>query len=170
LFRVQAQTQSDFQQWLQQQAAGGQPQAKPAVPPAAPSPQPNTGAAASPVASPAASRAPGAPAPAAPAAPAPPAAAAGNPQLGAQLIGQKGCGGCHTIPGIQGAAGTIGPNLGGVASRNRIAGGAVPNTGPDDLKKWIMNPQALKPGTAMPNLGLSDSDATNIVAYLETLK
>ena len=86
------------------------------------------------------------------------------------LIAQKGCGACHTIPGIQGAVGTIGPNLAGVASRTRIAGGAVPNNGPDDLKKWIMNPQALKPGTAMPNLNLNDADATNIVAYLETLK
>jgi len=86
------------------------------------------------------------------------------------LIAQKGCGGCHTIPNIPGAAGTIGPNLAGVASRTRIAGGAVPNTGPADLKAWIMNPQSLKPGTAMPNLGLNDADATNIVAYLETLK
>jgi cytochrome c oxidase subunit II len=130
LFRVQAQTQSDFQEWLQQQASGG-----------------------------------------ATAAPAPGgAAAAGNPQQGAQLIGQKGCGTCHTIPGIQGANGTIGPGLAGVAARSQIAGGAVPNNGPDDLKKWIMNPPALKPGTAMPNLNLSDADATNIVAYLETLK
>ena len=46
----------------------------------------------------------------------------------------------------------------------------MPNNGPDDVKRWIMNPQALKPGTAMPNLGLSDDDATKIVAFLETLK
>ena len=51
-----------------------------------------------------------------------------------------------------------------------IAGGAVANNSPDDLKKWIMNPSALKPGTAMPTLGLSDDEATRIVAYLETLK
>jgi cytochrome c1 len=71
---------------------------------------------------------------------------------------------------VPGASGTIGPNLTGVASRTRIAGGAVPNNGPDDLKRWIMNPPALKPGTAMPNLGLSDDDATKIVAFLETLR
>jgi cytochrome c1 len=110
---------------------------------------------------------PGAPAPANPPQPAP---GGGDPAVGAQLIQQKGCGGCHAIPGIPGANGTIGPNLGGVASRNPIAGGAVPNTGPDDLKRWIMNPPALKPGTLMPNLGLTDQEATNIVAYLETLK
>jgi cytochrome c2 len=109
-----------------------------------------------------------------PPAPAKPAAAlVGDAALvdaGKALIAQKGCGACHVIPGIAGASGAIGPNLAGVASRNRIADGAVPNNGPDDLKKWIMNPPALKPGTAMPNLGLTDDEATKIVAYLETLK
>lgn len=107
----------------------------------------------------------------------PPAAAAGaevapgSPAAeGAQIIATKPCVGCHVIPGIPGANGAVGPSLAGVASRTRIAGGAVPNTGPDDLKKWIMNPGALKPGTAMPNVGLSDDEATKIVAYLETLK
>lgn len=89
---------------------------------------------------------------------------------GQQLIASKPCVGCHTIPGIPGATGTVGPNLAGVASRTKIAGGAVNNTGPDDLKKWIMNPPALKPGTIMPNLGLTDDEATKIVAYLELLK
>ena len=46
----------------------------------------------------------------------------------------------------------------------------MPNNGPDDLKRWILNPPAVKPGTAMPNLGLTDDEATKIVAYLETLK
>jgi cytochrome c oxidase subunit II len=101
---------------------------------------------------------------------APVAGGGGDPTLGAQLIQQKGCPACHTIPGIPGANGSIGPNLGGVASRTTIAGGAVPNKGPDDLKRWIMDPPALKPGTIMPNLALSDQEATNIVAYLETLK
>ena len=99
------------------------------------------------------------------AAPADPTAAAGQ-----SLIAQKGCGGCHTVPGVPGANGVIGPSLAGVASRTTIAGGAVPNNGPDDLKRWILNPPAVKPGTPMPNLGLSDDDATKIVAYLETLK
>ncbi len=140
LFRVTTQQPGDFQTWLQQQQSG-------AASPAAP--------------------VPGAPAPAnAPQ----PAAAGGDPAVGAQLIQQKGCPACHTIPGIPGANGTIGPNLGGVASRPTIAGGAVQNKGPDSLKAWIMNPPGLKPGTIMPNLGLTDQEATNIVAYLETLK
>ena len=89
---------------------------------------------------------------------------------GQQLIASKPCVGCHTIPGVPGATGTVGPNLAGVASRTKIAGGAVNNTGPDDLKAWILNPPAKKPGTLMPNLGLTDDEATKIVAYLELLK
>ena len=89
---------------------------------------------------------------------------------GQMIIAGKPCVGCHTIPGVPGATGTVGPNLGGVASRAKIAGGAVNNSGPDDLKKWILNPPALKPGTLMPNLGLTDDEATKIVAYLELLK
>lgn len=107
-----------------------------------------------------------------------PAAAGGGPALepgspaaeGAQLIATKPCVGCHTIPGIPGATGQVGPNLSAVASRTKIAGGAVNNSGPDDLKKWLLNPGALKAGTLMPNVGLTDDEATKIVAYLETLK
>lgn len=89
---------------------------------------------------------------------------------GQSLIAQKGCGACHAVPGVSGANGVIGPSLAGIASRPAIAGGAVPNTGPDDLKRWIMDPPAVRPGTSMPKLGLTDDEATRIVAYLETLK
>jgi len=100
-----------------------------------------------------------------------PALAPGTPAFeGAQVLATKTCGGCHVIPGIAGATGAVGPNLGGVASRAKIAGGAVDNHGADDLKAWILNPQAKKPGTAMPNLGLTDDEATKIAAFLETLK
>jgi cytochrome c2 len=99
------------------------------------------------------------------------AAAGGGPAAeGAALIATKPCPSCHVIPGVKGANGTIGPSLAGVASRPTIAGGAVPNTGPDDIKHWILDPPAVKPGTAMPNVGLTDDEATKIAAYLETLK
>jgi cytochrome c oxidase subunit 2 len=180
LFRVTTVSAPDFQTWLQQQKGG----AAPPAPPAAPVPKPAASPAPSPSAAPAAVPSPGvqpsvvpaaspSPAPAATAAPTNPplpAPGGGDPAVGAMLIQQKGCPACHTIPGIPGANGTIGPNLGGVASRPTIAGGALQNNGPDDLKRWIMNPPALKPGTIMPNLGLTDQEATNIVAYLETLK
>jgi cytochrome c oxidase subunit II len=172
LFRVTTVAQAEFQGWLQQQQAGpapaaAAPQPNAAAPPVVPAPAAAPGV--QPSVLPAASPAPvtGSPAPATSPVPAPGGA---NPADGAALIQRKACGGCHTIPGIPGANGTIGPNLGGVASRTPIAGGAVPNNGPDDLKRWIMNPPALKPGTIMPNLGLTDDDATKIVAYLETLK
>jgi cytochrome c len=104
------------------------------------------------------------------AAPAPTGPLSPDAQAGQRLIAQKGCGACHIIPGVSGANGVVGPSLAGVAGRTSIAGGAVPNTGPDDLKNWIMDPPALKPDTQMPNLGLSDDEATKIVAYLELLK
>jgi cytochrome c1 len=88
------------------------------------------------------------------------------------VILQRGCGSCHVIPNIPGAAGTIGPNLGGtppIGQRNPIAGGAVPNTSPADLTRWIMDPQVLKPGTAMPDLGLSEEEAAAAAAYLYTI-
>ena len=97
--------------------------------------------------------------------------APGSPEdEGQHLIAAKPCVGCHIIPGVPGATGTVGPNLTGVASRAKIAGGAVDNKGVDDLKAWILNPAAKKPGTLMPNVGLSDDEATKIAAYLETLK
>ena len=130
---------------------------------AAPAATAVSGAAASTVASAATAVAPGA---AKPAVKSDPAAA----QQGQQLMAQKGCGGCHTVPGVAGATGTVGPGLAGVASRTTIAGGAVPNNGPADLQRWILDPPAVKPGTQMPKLGLTDQEAQQIVAYLETLQ
>ena len=98
-----------------------------------------------------------------------------NPQeqQGVNVILTRGCGGCHTIPNIPGAAGTIGPNLGGtppIGQRPTIAGGAVPNNSPDDLAKWILDPPSLKPGTAMPKLGLSADEAAAAAAYLYSIQ
>jgi cytochrome c len=99
-----------------------------------------------------------------------PTISAAQAQQAQQLMAQKGCGGCHTVPGVPGATGNIGPNLAGVASRTTIAGGAVPNNGPADLQRWILDPPSVKPGTAMPKLELTDAEAATIVAYLETLR
>ena len=104
-----------------------------------------------------------------------------NPQeqQGVQVILQRGCGSCHTIPNIPGASGTIGPNLGAhddvppLSGRNMIAtypSGTVPNNSVDDLAKWILDPPSLKPGTAMPKLGLSQDEATAAAAYLYSLQ
>lgn len=92
----------------------------------------------------------------------------GDPAIGKQLFVARGCVACHRAPGVSEAVGTAGPNLAGFASRPKIA--AVIDHTPANTKRWLMNPAALKPGTAMPNLGLNDEDATNLTAFLETLK
>jgi cytochrome c1 len=87
---------------------------------------------------------------------------------GRQAIRSYGCGSCHMIPGIREARGTVGPPLLAWGRRTFIAGEA-PNT-PDQLVRWIRTPQAIEPGTAMPNLGVNDQDARDIAAYLYTLR
>jgi cytochrome c len=79
-------------------------------------------------------------------------------------IAAYGCGSCHTISGIAGADAHVGPSLAGFAERRYIAG-RLPNT-PQNLVEWIMHPQRVDPGNLMPYLGVSDSDARDIAAYL----
>lgn len=90
-----------------------------------------------------------------------------DPERGRALIALTGCGACHVIPGVDGAAGAVGPSLAGIAMRHLIAGD-LPNT-PDQLAAWIRVPQTIKPGDAMPDLGLNPRDAADIAAYLGTL-
>lgn len=92
----------------------------------------------------------------------------GSSERGRATIEAYGCGKCHTIPGIRGANGVVGPPLESLAQRTYI-GGNFPNTA-ETLTHWIMTPQEMKPGTAMPSLGLSESQARDVVAYLETLR
>lgn len=79
------------------------------------------------------------------------------------------CAGCHTVKGTT-ATGKVGPDLSKVASKKSIAGGAVSPVNEDTLTRWIKNPPALKPGTTMPSLGLSDEQVHDIVQWLLTLK
>jgi cytochrome c1 len=92
----------------------------------------------------------------------------GNAARGTQEIGAYGCGSCHVIPGADGATGAIAPPLVSFARRTMIAG-EISNT-PEHLVAWIMNPQAMKPGTVMPNLDVQAPDARDIAAYLYTLR
>ncbi len=93
----------------------------------------------------------------------------GNAQQGRQAITKYGCGACHTIPGVEGAKGQVGPTLANVGSRMTLAAGTLENT-PPNLVLWIQRPQEVKPGSLMPNLNVTDSDARDIAAYLYTLK
>ena len=92
----------------------------------------------------------------------------GDAKAGATSIAAFGCGSCHVVPGVTGARGKAGPPLTHFAERSFIAG-AVPNNR-DNLLRWIRDPQSIQPGTAMPTLGVSESDARNMAAYLYTLK
>jgi cytochrome c len=92
----------------------------------------------------------------------------GTPAHGKELIRTYGCVSCHTIPGIDGARGQVGPSLAGIASRTYLAG-KLPNQ-PANMIKWIRLPQEVSPGTAMPELGVTEQDGKDIAAYLYTLK
>jgi cytochrome c len=91
----------------------------------------------------------------------------GDPSRGAALISWYGCGACHTVPGISGANSLVGPPLTHFAQRTYIAG-MLRNT-PDNLVRWIRNPQKIVPGNAMPALGIDSRDAHDIAAYLYTI-
>jgi cytochrome c len=93
---------------------------------------------------------------------------AGNFSRGKTAIGRYGCGSCHAIPGIRSARGLVGPPLVFFGLRTYIAG-EVPNN-PENLVKWLRDPQSVEAGTAMPKLGLSDQDARDVAAYLYTLR
>jgi cytochrome c2 len=92
----------------------------------------------------------------------------GRPDNGVELIGRYGCAACHTIPGIRGANATVGPPLTRIASRTFLAG-QIHNT-PGNMVRWIQHPREVERGTAMPEMGVTDSDARDIAAYLYTLR
>jgi mono/diheme cytochrome c family protein len=85
---------------------------------------------------------------------------------GKALFLQKGCAACHAIQGL--SSGTVGPALNTQGSNPQIAG-VLPNN-KENLVKWLLNPPGVKPGTAMPNLGLSQDEADQLADYLQTLK
>lgn len=100
--------------------------------------------------------------------PATPVVAGGDVARGRLLLAQYQCGSCHRIPGVDAARGTTGPALDAYGRRSYVAG-VLPNY-PDALVRWIVDPPAVKPGTAMPAMGVSAEDARHMAAYLYTIK
>ena len=88
----------------------------------------------------------------------------GDAKRGRAALIAHGCGGCHVIPGIGNATGRVGPGLDGFAQRMYI-GGQLANT-PDNLIAWLQDPQHFAPGTAMPNLLITEPAAPDMAAYL----
>ena len=87
---------------------------------------------------------------------------------GQRVFETTACINCHRIAGTV-ANGRFGPDLTHLMSRDTIAAGAAPNT-PENLRLWIRNPAAIKPGCLMPAMELNDQDLNALTAYLETLR
>lgn len=95
-------------------------------------------------------------------------ATGGDAATGKRLVTQYQCGACHAIPEVPGAGGDAGPPLAQFGRLSYIANG-IPNQ-PAQLTAWLIDPPAMKPGTAMPALGLTEQEARHMAAFLYTLK
>jgi cytochrome c len=92
----------------------------------------------------------------------------GDEATGRLLLSKYGCGSCHVIPGVEGAVGLSAAPLSQFAERGYV-GGILPNNA-DNLIEWIVDPRSVNERTAMPNLGVSGTDARDMAAYLYTLR
>jgi cytochrome c oxidase subunit 2 len=86
---------------------------------------------------------------------------------GQTVFMHNACINCHTIAGTV-ATGRFGPDLTHLATRDTIASGPIENT-PENLRKWIDDPNSMKPGSLMPAMHLNDHDLDVITAYLTQL-
>jgi mono/diheme cytochrome c family protein len=91
-----------------------------------------------------------------------------DPARGAKALKQYGCVACHAIPGQVGPEARLGPTLHGIGSRE-VLGGVLPNT-PGNMVRWLRDPHAFSPDSAMPALGVTERDARDIAAYLGKLR
>ncbi len=86
---------------------------------------------------------------------------------GLALFNGKGCAGCHTVAGV--SQGKVGPDLTHLQSRATFAGSMF-DLNEENLATWLENPPGVKPGSLMPDLGLTEEEITQLIAYLETLQ
>jgi cytochrome c oxidase subunit 2 len=84
---------------------------------------------------------------------------------GEKLFTAKGCVACHSLVAVNAPKGMVGPNLANVGGRSYIAAGTLKNTD-ENLAHWIRDPQGIKKGVLMPNLGVTETEAQALVAYL----
>jgi len=87
---------------------------------------------------------------------------------GRRIFESTACVNCHTVSGTR-AQGTFGPDLTHLMSRETIAAGAATLT-PDNLRRWVMNPDTFKPGSKMPAMQLKPDELDAVTAYLLTLE
>jgi cytochrome c len=98
----------------------------------------------------------------------PVASTAGNIERGGELMTTYGCNTCHIIPGVDGPRATLGPPLQAVGTRPSI-NLKIPNT-PENMAQWLRDPRSLDPDSTMPELGVTPADATDMTAYLFSLR
>ena len=91
----------------------------------------------------------------------------GDARAGRELTARYLCATCHVIPGFVSATAHVGPPLGGVGTRAFI-GGVLPNTR-ENMVRWLMDPRAIDPRSAMPALGMTQQEAHDIAAFMATL-
>lgn len=96
-----------------------------------------------------------------------PAPLGADPQRGRIALAQHACVACHIIPGVTGSKVHVGPPLAGLSKRKLIAG-KLPSS-PENLVRWIREPHAIAPGSAMPDMGVDERDARDMAAYLLTM-
>ncbi len=89
-------------------------------------------------------------------------------ETGRRVFESNACMNCHAV-GATAANGRFGPDLTHLMTRATIASGAATNT-PQNLRLWIQNPNAIKPGSLMPAMQLNDADLDAVVSYMETLR
>src|SRR5712664_4094096 len=87
---------------------------------------------------------------------------------GRQVFETTACVNCHAVGGTN-ANGRFGPDLSHFMSRDTLAAGAARNT-PENLRLWLRDPGAIKPGSLMPAMQLSDEDVNAVADYLESLR
>jgi len=87
---------------------------------------------------------------------------------GLALFEQFSCASCHAIKGTPEHS-HVAPDLTHVASREEL-GACIVNNTPENLRRWLKNPQQVKPGVLMPNFNLTDEQINDLVEYFETLK
>ena len=155
-YRIRAQTPEEFRAWvahMQTLAPKPPPPAKPA--PAGPAPKPAAGGRAAQDVRTASAGA------------SVPAAGGQGPDYatGEKLFQAKGCVACHALYAVNAPKGMIGPNLANVGARSYIAAGTLQNTDAN-MARWIQNPQVIKKGVLMPNLGVTEPESRALVAFL----
>ncbi|MER9586676.1 c-type cytochrome [Mesorhizobium sp. M0276] len=85
------------------------------------------------------------------------------------IMSANGCGGCHTISGVPGAQGLVGPRLDASLAARVYIGGILSNN-PENMIRWIRAARDVNPRTAMPSTGISEQEARDVAAYLYALK